>query len=175
MKVPIKLVLLPIWLLLVVPQNGLAAGGKAITEHANFSNLKRALTRFVEVRGGHGRATLVIPKYRDQNQEVVIFWVEKRALFLFPLNFQPEVVKHPSLVIRRFWKLTSDYFYPSHTKNPGYRSSTYMNTWGWAKEKVFNALKDGYILTIGPATEHSLPRNEASEGSRKHARDSEAH
>jgi hypothetical protein len=127
---------------------GLEAERKAVSEHPNFTNLQKALTRFAGEFGGEGRATLIIPKYRDENEDAVIFWVEERALFNFALNFGPEVVDSPILVSRRFRKFTKEFFYPSDSQNPGHHSSTFMDTWDWAKERVFDAIKDGYILTV---------------------------
>jgi len=121
---------------------------KSISEHPKFSNLKKALTRFVEQRGADERATLIIPKYREEHEDVIIFWVEERALFDFPLGFAPEAAEHPILLNRRFWRLTDDFLYPADSKDPGHHSSTFMTTWEWAKEKVFAAVKDGCILSI---------------------------
>lgn len=79
----------------------------------------------------------------------MIYWKEENLLFTFPAEeITPEAVEMPALVINRTWTVDSQNF-----KLAGDRAlatSTYLQTWDWALQRLFEAVAKGEMHVLSP-------------------------
>lgn len=111
------------------------------------NQMLRALANYGYARSGRVQNTFFIPAAPNLGSNYVIFWKEENLLFSFPAGrISPDAIARPSLVIESAWTLDSKSF-----RLPGDReakTSTYLESWDWALQRVFDAVGKGKIYVL---------------------------
>ena len=114
---------------------------------ANTNQMLSALANYGYARSGRLQNTFYIPAQPNLGSNYVVFWKEENLLFSFPAEkISPDAVTRPSLVIESIWTLDSKSF-----RLPGDReakTSTYLESWDWALQRVFDAVAKGKMHVL---------------------------
>ncbi len=106
-----------------------------------------ALANYGFSKGGRVLNTFFIPPKANLGSNYVIYWKEENMLFTFPVGeVTTASVTMPHLVIGKSWSLDSKNF-----KLPTDRSlatSTYLETWEWALERMYDAVAKGKMQVL---------------------------
>lgn len=133
-----------IWLLIKERSSNQSA---ALQPPAGTNQMFRALANYGFSHSGRAQNTFFIPPKPNLGGHYVIYWKEENLLFTFPEEqIAPEAVTAPSLVIEKTWTLDSNNF-----KLPGDRTfatSTYLETWEWALQRMYDAVAKGKMHVL---------------------------
>ena len=133
-----------IWLLV---KDGASNQTAALQPPPGTNQMLRALANYGFARSGRAQNTFFIPPKPNLGSHYVIYWKEENLLFTFPEEqIAPEVLTAPSLVIKNTWTLDSQNF-----KLAGDRAlatSTYLETWEWALQRMYDAVAKGKMHVL---------------------------
>lgn len=133
-----------VWLLVKDRSSNQSA---AIQPPAGTNQILRALANYGFVRSGRAQNTFFIPPKPNFGEHYVIYWKEENLLFTFPAKgITPEAVTTPSLVIARTWTVDSQDF--RFRGDPEAQTSTYLEYWDWALQRLFDAVATGNMHVL---------------------------
>jgi hypothetical protein len=116
---------------------------------ANTNQMLRALANYGFTRSGRAHNTFFIPPKPNFGEHYVIYWKEENLLFTFPAEqITPEAVDAPALVINRAWTADSQNF--RLRGDPEAQTSTYLEYWDWALQRLFEAVAQGEMHVLSP-------------------------
>lgn len=124
---------------------------ESVGSAVSSNQMLRALANYGYARSGRMQNTFFIPATANLGSNYVVFWKEENLLFSFPAGkISPDAVTRPSLVVESVWTLDSKSF-----RLPGdheAKTSTYLESWDWALQRVFDAVGKGkmYVLNHKP-------------------------
>jgi hypothetical protein len=116
---------------------------------ANTDQMLRALANYGFTRSGRAQNTFFIPAKPNFGDHYVIYWREENLLFTFPAEeITPEAVEMPALVINRTWTVDSKNFRLRGDLEA--QTSTYLEYWDWALQRLFEAVAKGEMHVLSP-------------------------
>lgn len=109
-----------------------------------------ALAKLGHLEGDPRVNTFFIPKKPNMGDLYVIYWREKNVLFYYPAEAGPEVAENPYLVRGHEYEVKESAF--RRRGDQDYATSTYLHTYGWALDRLVDAVADGrkYRLEYKP-------------------------
>jgi hypothetical protein len=106
-----------------------------------------ALANYGFSKSGRVLNTFFIPPKANLGSNYVIYWKEENMLFTFPVGeVTTDSVTMPHLVIGKSWSLDSKNF--KLPTDHSLATSTYLDTWEWALERMYDAVAKGKMQVL---------------------------
>ncbi len=117
------------------------AAGQADGAEPPSTIVLKALAKLGHLEGHPNLNTFYIPKKPNAGDLFVIYWKEKNVLFYYPSDGAPEIAEYPSLVRGHEYRVEEATF--RRRADADYATSTYLESYGWALDRLVEAIVDG--------------------------------